>query len=83
MAEKIRTSFAGRIVVFILLLGMGAIFKNGMFDNIAWILYGLSHIVFPCWPKALDHADHRKLALGSRIAGVLAVVIGLMTRFGV
>jgi hypothetical protein len=83
MFEKIRTSFMGRIVVFILLLVMGAIFKNGIFDNIAWVLYGLSLIVFPCWPKAWDHWDHKKLTLGSRIAGVLAVVIGLITRFGV
>ena len=83
MLEKIRTSFAGRIVIFILLLVMGTIFKNGIFDNIAWILYGLSLIVSPCWPRAWDHWDHTKLTLGCRIAGALAVVIGLMTRFGV
>ena len=54
MLEKIRTSFAGRIVVFILLLVIGTVFKNRLFDNIAWVLYGLSLILFPCWPKAWD-----------------------------
>ena len=83
MNEMLKTSFAWRLAVFVLLLVMGTIFKYGVFHNVAWSFYGLCMIVYPCWPKAWDHWDHKKLTLGCRIAGALAVVIGLMTRFGV
>ena len=83
MNEMLKTSFAGRLAVFVAFLALGLIFKNGIFHNVAWSFYGLCMIAYPCWPKAWDHGYHKKLTLGSRIAGVLAVVIGLITRFGV
>lgn len=82
MIEKMMDSFAVRMGVFVAFLIMAVIFKNGIFDNIAWILYGVSLMIRPCWPKAWDHADHKKLRLGCRIAGGLAVLVGLLTRFG-
>ena len=83
MLEKLRASFAARIVIFVLFMVLATILKNGIFNNIAWIGYGASLILFPCWPKAWDYADHKKLTLGCRIAGVIAIVVGLITRFGV
>lgn len=83
MIKKAIDSFVVRVGVFIAFLIIATISKNGIFDNIAWILYGASLIIRPCWPKAWDNADHQKLRLGCRIAGGLAILVGVFTRFGV
>lgn len=67
------------ILIFCFILA--TITKQGIFSNIAWIIYGLFFIVNPVWPKMWDYADHKKLRLGCRIAGVLAIIVGIMTRF--
>lgn len=57
--------------------------KQSLFNNVGWVIYGLFFIVNPVWPKSWDWKDHSKLRLGCRIAGVLAILVGLLTRFGV
>ena len=57
--------------------------KQGIFTNIAWIIYGLFFIVNPVWPQAWDWKDHNTMTLGCRIGGTLVILIGLITRFGV
>ena len=57
--------------------------KIRYFHNLAWILYGIIWIIHPTWPKSWDWKDHDKLRLGCRIAGVIAIIVGLITRFGV
>ena len=69
--------------IFILCLFLAHITKQGIFSNIGWIVYGLFFVINPVWPKSWDHADHSKLRLGARIAGVLAILFGLITRLRV
>jgi len=57
--------------------------RQGLFNNLGWIIYGLFFIINPVWPKTWDWKDHSKLRLGCRIAGALAIMVGLLTRFGV
>lgn len=57
--------------------------KQSLFSNAGWIIYGLFFIINPVWPDTWDWRDHNKLRLGCRIAGVLAILVGLLTRFGV
>jgi len=65
------------------LFALALITKQGIFNNIAWMIWGLSFIFHPVWPKAWDYADHEKLKLGCRIGGILAILVGLITRFHV
>lgn len=53
---------------------------NGIFFNAAWVIYGLLFLAHPVYPERI-HEEKGKL--GARIAGVLCVAMGLMTRFGV
>ena len=73
-----------RICMGILILSfiLAHITKQGVFTNIAWIVYGLFFIINPVWPAMWDHADHKKLTLGCRIGGALMILVGLFTRFG-
>ena len=57
------------------------VFKQGIFINIAWVVYGLSFIIHPVVP---DQAKGTKnIQLWVRLAGLLCVVIGVITRNGV
>lgn len=76
--SQIRIGFG----VFLLCIVAAMITKQGIFHNIGWIIYGLLFIINPVWPQRWNYADHRKLKRGARIAGILAVVVGLITRFG-
>ena len=71
------------IGILVLCFLLAIMTKQGIFSNIAWIIYGLFFAINPVWPSMWDHLDHSKLKLGSRIAGVIAIVVGLITRFGV
>lgn len=69
------------LVILIFCLILSNLTKQGIFDNIGWITYGLFFIINPVWPDSWDWQDHSKLRLGCRIAGVLAIMVGLLTRF--
>jgi len=57
-------------------------FHNGIFLNIAWIVYGLLFILNPVYPERLKQANGEKTAKRvMRIAGVLCILIGLLTRY--
>ena len=71
------------IVIHALLILLSEITKVSLFNNAAWIIWGLFFIINPVWPKAWEHSNHDKMRLGCRIGGVLAIVFGLITRFGV
>lgn len=68
---------------FVICMILAYFTKLGIFHNIGWIVYGLFFIIHPVWPKSWDCHEHRKLKLGCRIAGALAILVGLITRFGV
>ena len=70
--------------VFIALIGFSltAIFQNGIFSNIAWIVYGLLFIVNPVYPKSLEYSKGEKKAKYIiRFAAILCIIIGIITRF--
>ena len=83
--KKLTFEIQLRICIGILLLcfTLSTITKQGWFSNIAWIVYGSFFAMNPVWPQMWDHLDHKKLKLGSRIAGIIAIIVGLITRFGV
>lgn len=76
-----QTQFRLLVIFFILCFIACTITKQGIFNNIAWIVYGAAFLINPVWPAAWDYADHQKLTLGCRVGGILAIVIGLITRF--
>lgn len=78
-----KTQFRICMGILILSFVLAHITKQGVFTNIAWIIYGLFFIINPVWPEMWNHADHNKMRLGCRIGGVLVIVVGLITRFGV
>ena len=57
------------------------IFKQGIFVNAAWVLYGLAFIIHPVYPEISK--DVKNIQLWVRLAGVLCVLVGIITRFGV
>lgn len=59
------------------------VFHNGIFHNIAWVIYGLFFIINPVWPESWVCADPKKMKKGCRIGGVICIVIGILTYFGV
>ncbi|MBQ4347172.1 MAG: hypothetical protein IJC39_01835 [Firmicutes bacterium] len=60
---------------------MSTFTKYTFLVNLAWIVYGLFFIINPVWPENLNHWDRPSLKRGCRIAGVIAIVLGLMIRF--
>ncbi len=67
--------------IYLLCFVIAHVTKQGIFTNVGWMIFGLFFIVNPVWPEMWDWKDHEYLKLGSRIGGILAVVIGLVTRF--
>lgn len=82
-----KISFKQQIVfgIFLLLVSffLGQLFKNGIFHNIAWVIYGIAFVVNPVWPQSWNYADPDKMKQGARIAGVICIFVGILTRFGV
>lgn len=69
--------------IYLLCFFLAHVLKHGWLTNVGWISYGLFWIANPVWPPSWDWRDHSKMRLGIRIAGVLAIMIGLVTRFAV
>ena len=57
------------------------IFKNGIFSNIAWVIYGILFVINPVFPKNAVTGKNGKMWM--RAAGILIVVWGLTSHFGV
>lgn len=54
----------------------------GVLVNLAWILYGAVCLVHPVCPVRWQNTNREKnTVLGVRIAGVLCIAVGLLTRF--
>ncbi len=60
---------------------LSVIFKQGIFSNIAWIVYGLAFLINPVYPQQAAHSKHTKT--WARIGGALCLLVGVLTRFGV
>lgn len=76
------TAFKKQILLGVILVILANIlafaFRQGLFSNIAWVLYGLLWIVHPLYPEQMDAKKGR---LASWLAGAMCILIGLMTRF--
>ena len=75
-------TFQRQIVLGIVLIIVGNLlaftFHSGIFSNIMWILYGLLFILNPVYP---EQSDSKKGKKGARIAGIICIAVGLLTRF--
>lgn len=75
-------SFKRQIILGIILIIVGNmfafVFHNGIFSNIAWIIYGLLFIINPVYPE--QYIIERKGKIGTRIAGIICIIVGLLTR---
>ena len=69
------------IGVFVVALVLAEVTQNSIYHNFAWVIWGMSFLLHPVWPKAVDQADHRVLEIFCRIAGAIVVVIGMTTSF--
>jgi len=69
------------IVCIILGFILSEIFHTGIFSNIAWVIYGLLFVVHPVFPQNAAEGKHGRKVL--RFAGVVLVLFGLTTHFGV
>lgn len=69
-------------IVFLFLMHIcSSIFKNSIFVNIGWVAYGLLFIINPVCPEKSKGV--KNIHLWIRLAGVLCIIAGIMTRFGV
>lgn len=68
------------IVLFIMFI-CSAVFKNGIFSNIGWLIDGLLFVINPVCPKNSEGVNH--IHLWVRLSGIIVIVIGLITHFGV
>ena len=79
-----KITFKQQIFIGIILIIVGnvlALFlQKGLFANIAWVLYGLILILNPVYPERYSN-DVRKAKLGSRIAGIICILAGILTRY--
>ena len=79
-----KLTFQNQIFLGVVLIAaanaLAFILHLGIFTNIAWILYGLLFLINPVYPKWY-HGEREKAKLGARIAGVLCILVGFLTRF--
>jgi uncharacterized protein YjeT (DUF2065 family) len=79
-----KITFKQQVFIGIILIVVGNVlalfFHKGLFANIAWVLYGLILILNPVYPKRYSN-DVKKAKLGSRIAGIICILAGILTRY--
>lgn len=77
-------TFKQQVFIGIILIVVGnvlaLILHKGLFANIAWILYGLILILHPVYPEKFSN-DVKRAKLGSRIAGIICILLGILTRY--
>ena len=74
-----------RQIVFVSVLIIAAnifvfMLNNAIFSSIAWIIYGLLFFINPVCPEQYRYNEN-KIKIGIRIAGIVCIIIGLITRF--
>lgn len=79
-----KITFKQQVFVGIILIVVGnvlaLILHKGLFANIAWLLYGLILILHPVYPERYSD-DVKRAKLGSRIAGIICILAGILTRY--
>ena len=82
-----KLTFRQQVLVGIGLIVLSAVlsqlFHDGVFHQIAWIVYGLMFLLNPVWPESWTHVDPEKMKKGCYIGGVICILVGVLTRFGI
>ena len=67
----------------ILVLGfiLSTVFRQGLFTNIAWGLYGMLFVIHPVLPIRVIPQKRDQLLI--RLAGLVVILLACITRFGV
>ena len=80
----IKITFKKQVRLGIMLIVVGNILAlflhKGLFANLAWVLYGLILILNPVYPQKYSN-NIKKAKWGSRIAGIICILIGILTRY--
>lgn len=66
--------------VFLITLVLSHVLDRGWIHNIGWIFYGLLFLLNPVPPENV-HGDEKKLKRYARIAGIIAILWGLLVRY--
>lgn len=70
------------VVLIAVANALAFLFHAGILVNLAWILYGCLCLLHPVCPERWRNTAREKSALlGVRIAGIVCIAIGLLTRF--
>lgn len=79
-----KLTFKRQIIIGIILIIVGNIlaftFHKGVFSNIVWIIYGLLFIINPVYPEKYRY-NEIKAKIGAKVAGIVCIIVGLITRF--
>ena len=82
--NMIKITFKKQVLLGIMLIVVGNILAlflhKGLFANLAWVLYGLILILNPVYPEKYSN-DVKKAKWGSRIAGLICILVGVLTRY--
>ena len=81
-----KLTFGIQIIIGIILIIIANVllffFHYVIFSNISWVIYGLLFIINPVYPERYGN-NEKKAKLGVRIAGIICIAVGLLTRFAV
>lgn len=81
-----KQQFRVGLVIMIVCFILATILKQGMLNNIGWIISGLLFVIHPVCPKVWKWRygdDDKRMKRDYRIAGVVVILFGLIIRFGV
>lgn len=80
-----KLTFKNQIIIgllfYLLMFICSIVLKNGIFNNIGWVVYGLLFVINPVCPKKSESVKNVHLLM--RVAGIIVIIIGLTTHFGV
>ena len=81
--DKLTFSTQLKLGLGILAVGfvLSTVFRQGLFTNIAWGLYGVLFVIHPVFPIRVTPRKRDLLLL--RLAGLLVVALACITKFGV
>lgn len=79
-----KITFKRQVFIGIMLIAVGnilaLILHEGLCANIAWVLYGLVLIINPVYPERYSN-DTQKTKWGIRLAGIICVLVGVLTQY--
>ena len=79
-----KITFKRQVFIGLILIAVGnilaLILHEGLCANIAWVLYGIVLIINPVYPERYSN-DAKKAKWGIRIAVIICVFVGVLTRY--